>query len=37
MLHVLKVCVVDVEDIWGKGNIFMGEIGERTKHGYRMM
>jgi hypothetical protein len=28
MLHVLKACVVDVEDIWGKGDRFTGEIGE---------
>jgi hypothetical protein len=25
VLHVLKVSVIDVDDIWGKG---MGEIGE---------
>jgi hypothetical protein len=28
VLHLLKVSVVDVDDIWGKGDRFMGKIGE---------
>jgi hypothetical protein len=28
MLYLLKASVVDVEDIWGKGDRFMGKIGE---------
>jgi hypothetical protein len=28
VLHVLKASVVDVENIWGKGDRFMREIGE---------
>jgi hypothetical protein len=28
VFHFLKVSVVDVDDIWGKGDRFMREIGE---------
>jgi hypothetical protein len=28
VLHFLKASVVDVDEIWGKGNRFTSEIGE---------
>jgi hypothetical protein len=28
VLHLLKASVVDVDDIWGKGDRFTGEIEE---------
>jgi hypothetical protein len=33
----LEASVVDVDDIWGKGDRFMSEVGEETKYGNRTM
>jgi hypothetical protein len=37
VLHFLKASVINVDDIWGKGDRFMREIGEQMECSNRMM
>jgi hypothetical protein len=37
MFHFVEASVIDVDEIWGKGDSFTGEIGEQMECGNRAM